>query len=83
MFIAFLKKASLLSFLILSVGCTSLQVEKSIDALGDGVSDSVESRNENKPSHEQNYNPHSDDLISGVANMVFQGIISLFSSEKN
>ncbi len=80
---ALFKRTLLISFMLVSVGCSSLQVEKSIDALGDGVDSSIESRNKNKPQHDQNHNPHGDDLASGVLNMLFQGVVSLFSSSEN
>ncbi|WP_133406517.1 hypothetical protein [Parashewanella tropica] len=83
MSIAFFKKVSMLSLLFLSIGCTSLQVEKSLDALGSGISDSVESRNENKPAHAQNHSPEDEDLINGILNMLIQGFGSLFSSDND
>ncbi|RLV57672.1 hypothetical protein D5018_21340 [Parashewanella curva] len=83
MFIVFFKRAPLVSFLILSVSCTSLQVEKSIDALGNGISDSVQSRIKDKPQDLQDHDLNSEDLASGILNMLLQNFVSLFSSEND
>ncbi|MCL1076657.1 hypothetical protein D5R81_12430 [Parashewanella spongiae] len=67
----------------LTVGCTSSQAQKSLGDFAKGAQESHQSRNQKASSRHQDTSPNSEDAANGILNMLFQGLVSLFSSDDN
>ena len=78
-----IKNAILVVVMSTLLGCTSAQIAQGIDDFGEGVVNSVESRNEGKSFSHQDRSPNSEDVTFGILNLIFEGVVSLFSEEED
>ena len=76
-----IKNAILVVVMSTLLGCT--QVTRGIDNFGEGVVNSVESRNEGRSSSHQDRSPNSEDVTFGILNLIFESVVSLFSEEED
>ncbi|MBE8168523.1 MAG: hypothetical protein HAW66_09185 [Shewanella sp.] len=80
---AYFNLLALVLFTFLTVGCTSSQAQKSLGDFTEGAQESHESRNKKASTRHQDSSQNSEDTINGILNLLFQGVVSLFSSDDN